>query len=31
MVLDGIALVRDALRLEDYRLETVARAVLGRG
>ncbi|MBW2274591.1 MAG: DNA polymerase II, partial [Deltaproteobacteria bacterium] len=31
MVIDGIALVRDALRLEDYRLETVARAVLGRG
>lgn len=31
MVLDGIPLVRDALRLEDYRLETVARAVLGRG
>jgi DNA polymerase-2 len=31
MVLDGIALVRDVLRLEDYRLETVARAVLGRG
>jgi DNA polymerase-2 len=31
MVLDGIGLVRDALRLEDYRLETVARAVLGRG
>jgi DNA polymerase-2 len=31
MVLDGISLVRDALRLEDYRLETVARAVLGRG
>ncbi len=31
MVLDGDALVRDALRLEDYRLETVARAVLGRG
>jgi len=31
MVLDGIALVRDALRLEDYRLETVARAVLDRG
>ena len=26
MVLDGIALVRDALRLDDYRLETVARA-----
>jgi len=31
MVLDGIALARDALKLEDYRLETVARAVLGRG
>jgi DNA polymerase-2 len=31
MVVDGIPLVRDALRLEDYRLETVARAVLGRG
>jgi DNA polymerase-2 len=31
MVIDGIGLVRDALRLEDYRLETVARAVLGRG
>jgi len=31
MVLDGIALVRDALKLEDYRLETVAQAVLGRG
>jgi DNA polymerase-2 len=31
MVLDGISLVRDAMRLEDYRLETVARAVLGRG
>jgi DNA polymerase-2 len=31
MVLDGIALVRDAVRLEDYRLETVARALLGRG
>jgi DNA polymerase-2 len=31
VVLDGIALVRDALRLVDYRLETVARAVLGRG
>lgn len=31
MVLDGVGLVRDALRLEDYRLETVARAVLGRG
>lgn len=31
IVLDGIPLVRDALRLPDYRLETVARAVLGRG
>ncbi len=31
MVLDAIALVRDAVRLEDYRLETVARALLGRG
>jgi DNA polymerase-2 len=31
MVLDGIALVRDAVRLEDYRLETAARALLGRG
>jgi DNA polymerase-2 len=31
MVLDGVSLVRDALRLEDYRLDTVARAVLGRG
>jgi DNA polymerase-2 len=31
MVLDGIPLVRDAMRLEDYRLETVARAVLDRG
>ena len=31
MVLDGIALVRDALRLPDYRLDTVARFVLGRG
>jgi DNA polymerase-2 len=31
VVLDGIPLVRDAMRLEDYRLETVARAVLGRG
>ena len=31
VVLDGIPLVRDALRLEDYRLETVARAVLDRG
>lgn len=31
MVLDGAGLVRDAIRLEDYRLETVARALLGRG
>jgi DNA polymerase-2 len=31
MVLDGIDLVREALRLPDYRLETVARSVLGRG
>lgn len=31
MVLDGIGLVRDALKLEDYRLETVAQAVLGHG
>lgn len=31
MVLDGIPLVRDALRLPDYRLDTVARALLGRG
>jgi DNA polymerase-2 len=31
MVIDGIGLVRDALRLPDYRLDTVARHVLGRG
>jgi DNA polymerase-2 len=31
MVLDGIVLVRDALRLPDYRLDTVARHVVGRG
>lgn len=31
MVLDGIPLVRDAIALDDYRLETVARHVLGRG
>jgi DNA polymerase-2 len=31
MVLDAIPLVRDAVRLEDYRLETAARAILGRG
>jgi len=30
-VLDGIPLVRDAIALDDYRLETVARHVLGRG
>jgi DNA polymerase-2 len=31
-VLDGIALVRDAfIPLEDFRLETAARALLGRG
>lgn len=30
VVLDGIPLVRDALRLEDYRLDTVARHLLGR-
>jgi DNA polymerase-2 len=31
-VLDGLALVRDAqIRLEDYRLETAARELLGRG
>ncbi len=31
-VLDGISLVRDAfISLEDYRLETAARALLGRG
>ena len=31
-VLDGISLVRDAfIQLEDYRLETAARALLGRG
>jgi DNA polymerase-2 len=30
VVVDGIPLVRDALRLEDYRLDTVARAVVGR-
>ncbi len=31
-VLDGLALVRGAfLRLEDYRLETAAQAILGRG
>jgi DNA polymerase-2 len=31
MVLDAIPLVRDAVRLEDYRLETAARHLLGRG
>ena len=31
MVTDGFPLVRDAMRLPDYRLETVARAILGRG
>ncbi len=31
MVLDGIPLVRDAIRLQDYRLETAARTLLGRG
>jgi len=31
VVLDGLPLVRDALRLPDYRLETVARTLLGRG
>ena len=31
MVVDGIPLVRDALRLPDYRLGTVAHSVLGRG
>ncbi len=31
MVLDGIPLVREAIRLEDYRLETAARSILGRG
>jgi DNA polymerase-2 len=31
MVLDGIPMVRDAMRLPDYRLGTVAHAVLGRG
>jgi len=31
MVLDGIGFVRDALRLPDYRLDTVGRHVLGRG
>jgi DNA polymerase-2 len=31
MVVDGLPLAREALRLDDYRLGTVARAVLGRG
>ncbi len=31
VVLDGIPLVRDAVRLQDYRLETAARTLLGRG
>jgi DNA polymerase-2 len=31
MVLDAIPLVRDSVRLEDYRLETAAREILGRG
>ncbi|MEM7410255.1 MAG: DNA polymerase II [Myxococcota bacterium] len=31
ILLDALPVVRDALRLEDYRLETVARHVLGRG
>ncbi|MDI1449362.1 DNA polymerase II [Polyangium sp. 6x1] len=32
VVLDGLALVRGAfVRLDDYRLETAARAILGRG
>ena len=31
VVLDGIPLVRDAVKLPDYRLETVARERLGRG
>jgi DNA polymerase-2 len=31
MVLDGIPLVRDALKLPDYKLGTVAHEVLGRG
>ncbi len=31
VVLDGIPLVRDAIRLEDYRLETAAQSLLGRG
>lgn len=31
VVVDGLGPVRESLRLVDYRLETVARAVLGRG
>jgi DNA polymerase-2 len=31
VVLDGLSLVRDALRLDDYRLESAAQRVLGRG
>ncbi|MEE3329980.1 MAG: DNA polymerase II [Myxococcota bacterium] len=31
MVLDGIPLVRDAIRLDDYRLETAAQHIVGRG
>ncbi|MFP6663961.1 MAG: DNA polymerase II [Deltaproteobacteria bacterium] len=31
VVLDGIGLVRDAIRLPDYRLQTVAMSVLGKG
>jgi DNA polymerase-2 len=31
VVLDGLALVRDALRLDDYRLGVVATELIGRG
>jgi DNA polymerase-2 len=31
VVLDGLPICREALRLPDYRLDTVAREVLGRG
>ena len=31
MVLDGPPMVREAIRLTDYRLETVAQSLLGRG
>lgn len=31
VALDAMGVVRDALKLPDYRLETVARTVLGRG